>query len=286
MPVGNEGAGVVIAAGDLPAAQALLGRTVAIMGGAMYAQYRTIRAAACLVLPEDTTAAEGASCFVNPLTSLSMVETMRREGHAALVHTAAASNLGQMLNKVCLEDGVGLVNIVRSPEQLRALTADRRGPCLQFHRPNLHDRSDRGAGGDRREHGLRRYRRGGVASEILTAMEAAANHGVAGYVGYGSSVYKQVYIYGALDPCCAELTRNFGMTWGVGGWLLSPFLAKIGSVRARELRNRVASSLKSTFASHYAGDISLFEALDPRVIAAYRGVATGAKYVINPSKAR
>src|SRR6516164_3301625 len=121
MPVGNEGAGVVIRTGSSQAAKALMGKTVAIIGGAMYAQYRTIAAADCLVLPEGTTPAEGASCFVNPLTSLGMVETMRREGHKALVHTAAASNLGQMLNKICIRDGIDLVNIVRSQEQEKLL---------------------------------------------------------------------------------------------------------------------------------------------------------------------
>ena len=283
MPVGNEGAGVVIAAGESPAAQALLGRTVAIMGGAMYAQYRTIQATACLVLP---TAVEGASCFVNPLTSLGMVETMRREGHTALVHTAAASNLGQMLNKVCLEDGVGLVNIVRSPEQAALLRQIGAVHVCNSTAPTFMTDLIEALVATGATLAFDAIGGGKLASQILTAMEAAANHGPVGYSGYGSSVYKEVYIYGALDPRPTDLTRNFGMTWGVGGWLLSPFLAKIGPERARELRNRVASSLKSTFASHCAGEISLFEALDPSVIAAYRSVATGTKYVINPYKAR
>src|SRR5205807_5181459 len=121
MPVGNEGAGVVVKTGSSDAAKALMGKTVAMIGGAMYAQYRTLRVNECLPLPSGTTAADGASCFVNPLTALGMTETMRREGHKALVHTAAASNLGQMLNRICLKDGIGLVNIVRGPEQAKLL---------------------------------------------------------------------------------------------------------------------------------------------------------------------
>jgi NADPH2:quinone reductase len=286
MPVGNEGAGVVVAAGESPEAQALLGKTVAILGGAMYAQYRTIAAAACLVLPDDVTPVEGGSCFVNPLTALGMVETMRAEGHTALVHTAAASNLGQMLNKVCLEDGVGLVNIVRSAEQsalLRGLGAahvcDSTSPT--FMAELVDALAETGAtiafdaiGG------------GKLASQILTGMEAAANRKATGYSGYGSSTHKQVYIYGGLNPGPTELTRGFGMAWGLGGWLLSLFITKIGPARAQVLRERVANNLKTTFASHYAGEISLFEALDPKVVAAYRGAGTGAKYVIVPSKAR
>jgi NADPH2:quinone reductase len=286
MPVGNEGAGVVVAAGEAPQARALLGRTVAVLGGAMYAQHRTIAASACLALPEGVTPSEGASCFVNPLTSLGMVETMRREGHGALVHTAAASNLGQMLNKVCLEDGVGLVNIVRNPAQaalLRDLGA-----------AHVCDSTSVGFMGDLIEAlvatgatlAFDAVGGGKLASQILTAMEAAANHGAAGYSGYGSAIHKQVYIYGGLDPSPTDLARGFGMAWGLGGWLLSSFLGKIGPSRAQALRERVANNLTTTFASAYAGELSLFDALDPRVIAAYRGASTGAKYLINPNKAR
>ena len=256
------------------------------MGGAMYAQYRTIQAAACLVPPDDTTAVEGASCFVNPQTSLGMVETMRREGHTALVHTAAASNLGQMLNKVCLEDGVGLVNIVRSREQAALLRGDRRGPCLQFHRPDLHDRSSRGADGDRRHTGLRRHWRGQVGQTDPDSH------------GGGRQSCRDRLLRIRLDRPQASISlwpsrpaadRIVPQLWH-DLWrrrlAFEPLLAKIGPERAQELRIRVASSLKRAFASHYVGEISLFEALDPSVIAAYGGVATGTKYVINPSKAR
>ncbi len=284
MPVGNEGAGVVVAAGSAPAAQALLGKTVAMIGGAMYAQYRVLKAADCLVLPTGTTPAEGASCFVNPLTALSMVETMRREGHSALVHTAAASNLGQMLNKICLADAVALVNIVRNPEQeqlLRKIGAKHvcNSAAPEFMADLTRALVETGAtiafdaiGGGR------------LAGQILACMETAANQTAKVYSRYGSSVHKQVYIYGILDTRPTELVRSFGMAWGVGGYLLTPFLQKIGAPAAQKLRERVAAELKTTFASHYTRVVSLPEALGLAAIAAYNKRATGEKFLINPNK--
>jgi NADPH2:quinone reductase len=284
MPVGNEAAGVVVAAGESDKARALLGKTVAIVGGAMYSQYRSIKAEQCLVLPEGTTAAEGASCFVNPLTSLGMVETMRREGHTALIHTAAASNLGQMLNKICLADGVGLVNIVRSQAQedtLRALGAVHvcNSSSPAFMQELIAAITATGAtlafdaiGG------------GPLAGKILTCMEVVANRNATVYSRYGSTTHKQVYVYGRLDLRPIELGGSFGMAWGVGGWLLWPFMQKIGTAAAQALRERVFKELKTTFASHYAGTVSLAEALQPDAIAAYGRRATGEKYLITPQK--
>ena len=288
LPVGNEGAGVVVAAGSSAEAQALLGQIVAVLGGAMYAQYRCIAADQCLLLPPGTTPAEGASCFVNPLTALGMVETMRREGHAALVHTAAASNLGQMLNKICIKDNIPLVNIVRKPEQAALLkgigatyVCDESSPS--FMADLTHALVDTGAtiafdatgGGD-------------LAGRILTCMEAALNliaHRTATeYSRYGSTTHKQVYIYGGLNTGPTEFVRNFGFSWGLGGWLLFPFLQKIGAEAAQTLRNRVAAELKTTFASSYSKEISLQEALQPANIAIYGQRATGTKYLINPNK--
>ena len=159
MPVGNEGAGTVIKANSSEAAQGLLGKTVSMIGGAMYAQYRLLKATDCQPLPAGTTAAEGASWFVNPLTALGMTETMKREGHKALVHTAAASNLGQMLNKICQEDGIGLVNIVRSAEQAKLLYGIGAKHVFDFDLGHLHRGFDAGAGRDRRYYRLRRDRR-------------------------------------------------------------------------------------------------------------------------------
>ncbi len=284
MPVGNEGAGLVVAAGSSAAAQALLGQRVAVLGGAMYTQLRCVEAEACLRLPDGATAADGASCFVNPLTSLGMVETMRREGHKALVHTAAASNLGQMLNRICLQDGVSLVNIVRSAEQealLRAMGAT--FVCNAGSASFMADLTDALAvsgatiafdaiGGGR------------LAGQILGCMEAAIARSAKAYSRYGSNTHKQVYIYGGLDTGATEFNRNFGMTWGMGGWLLFPFLQKIGPAATQALKARVAAELKTTFKSHYADELSLAEALQPEMIAAYGKRATGAKYLVNPNK--
>ncbi|HRD45835.1 MAG TPA: zinc-binding dehydrogenase [Caulobacter sp.] len=282
MPVGNEGCGVVVAAGDSPEAQALLGKTVACLGGAMYGQYRTLPLASVMPLPDDTAFADGASCFVNPLTALCFPETMKREGFTGLVHTAAASNLGQMLVKICLKDGIPLVNIVRNDEQAAILRGLGATHVVDSSKPSfLEDLTqaivDTGAylafdaiGG------------GKLAGQILNCMEIAANKTAKVYSRYGSNQMKQVYVYGGLDTGPTELNRAFGMMWGLGGWLLTPFLMKIGPAETQRLRDRVIAELKNTFASHYTREISLAEALDPEVIRTYNRKATGEKYLIRP----
>jgi NADPH2:quinone reductase len=285
MPVGNEAAGVVVKAGSSEAAQALLGKTVAILGGAMYAQYRCIKAVQCLVLPEGTTPAEGASCFVNPLTSLGMVETMRREGHKALVHTAAASNLGQMLNRICLKDGIGLVNIVRKQEQEDILRAIGAVHVVNSSVPTFLDDLTQALVATGATIAFDAIGGGKLAGQILGCMEAAANLTAKEYSRYGSSTHKQVYIYGGLDRGPTEINRNFGMAWSVGGWLLTPFLQKIGFEAGQQLRQRVVAELKTTFASTYTREVSLADALRLDAIAVYGKHATGAKYLITPNKA-
>lgn len=283
LPVGNEGAGVVVDAGAQ--ARRLLGKTVALLGGAMYAQYRLAKADEALVVHDDATAKDAASCFVNPLTALGMVATMRMEGHSALVHTAAASNLGQMLVKICLKDGVELVNIVRKPEQAALLTSLGARHVVDSSSPSFME--DLVAAVARTGATLAFDAIGGgkLAGQILTAMEAAAvQKGGGAYSRYGSTTFKQVYIYGGLDTGPTELNRAFGMQWGVGGWLLTYFLQKIGPAEASKLRRRVADELKTTFASHYSAELSLAEALQPEVIAAYNRKTTGEKYLINPNK--
>ncbi len=282
LPVGNEGAGVVVKAGAN--AKALLGRTVSMIGGAMYAQYRCLKTADCQALPEGTTPVEGASWFVNPLTALAMTETMRREGHTALVHTAAASNLGQMLNKICLQDGISLVNIVRSAEQEKILTSIGAKHVCNSSKPTFIEVLTKALAATGATIAFDAIGGGKLAGQILSCMEAAANLNAKTYSRYGSTVHKQVYIYGRLNLGPTELGRDFGMAWGVGGFLLTPFLQKIGSAEVAKLRARVARELKTTFASHYAKVISLQEALQPAMIAAYNKRATGEKYLINPNK--
>jgi NADPH:quinone reductase-like Zn-dependent oxidoreductase len=285
MPVGNEGAGTVIKAGSSEAAQKLMGKTVSVIGGAMYTQYRLVKAADCQPLPEGTTAAEGASWFVNPLTALGMTETMKREGHKALVHTAAASNLGQMLNKICLKDGIGLVNIVRSAEQAKLLKGIGAKHVVDSTAPTFLEDLTQALVETGATIAFDAIGGGKLVGQILTAMEMAINKTAKEYSRYGSSVHKQVYIYGGLDTGPTMLNRSFGMMWGVGGWLLTPFLQKIGRPDQMRLRERVVSELKTTFASHYTKTISLPEALDLANIAAYAKRATGEKFLIDPSKA-
>ena len=282
--VGNEGAGSVVKPGSSPAAQALLGRTVAVFGGGTYCQLRTIRADQCLPLPEGTAPAEGASCFVNPLTSLSMVETMRREGHTALVHTAAASNLGQMLNRICLKDGVPLVCIVRKPEQEQLLRSQGAKLVCNSSAETFMDDLTAALTATGATIAFDAIGGGKLVSQILSCMEAVAAAKLPDYSVYGSTVLKQVYIYGALDRAPTELTRNFGLTWAVGGWLLTPFLQKIGAEAHQRLRARIVAELKTTFASHYTKEISLTEALQPQMLQDYSKFGTGEKYLINPSK--
>lgn len=285
MPVGNEGAGVVSAAGESAGAQALLGRTVAFWGGGSYAQYRTLKAADCLLLPEGTSPAQGASCFVNPLTALGMVEAMRREGHTALVHTAAASNLGQMLNRLCLADGIGLVNIVRSPGQVEILKQVGAVHVCDSTAPSFRDDLRQALAQTGATLAFDAVGGGRLADEILSAMEAVANMSATGFSRYGSSTHKQVYIYGALDVGRTELRRTYGLAWGVGGWLISQFLQKIGPVETERLRRRIVAEITTIFASHFAQVVSLPEALQLDNLAAYSQRSTGGKYLINPNKA-
>ncbi|MBP79118.1 MAG: NADH oxidase [Deltaproteobacteria bacterium] len=285
MPVGNEGAGVVEDAGAN--AKELIGKTVGLAGGAMYSQYRCVPASSCLVMNDGTSSKEAASSFVNPLTALAFIETMKMEKHSAIVHTAAASNLGQMLVKICKDDNIPLINIVRKTEQEKILkdlgakyvcnTGDsdftenliaalvETGATLGF---------DATGGGNNGE----------LPGQILSAMEVAANKTAKEYSRYGSDTYKQVYIYGGLDPSPTILKRAFGMSWGLGGWLLTPMIGKIGMERFQQMRKRVAAEIKTTFASNYAAEISLEEMLQPDNIKSYAKQATGEKYLVSPHK--
>jgi NADPH2:quinone reductase len=271
-------------AGSSPAAQALIGKVVAVVGGGMYTQYRCIKAVACLVLRPGTTPAEGAGWFVNPLTALGMVATMRAEGHKALVHTAAASNLGQMLTRICLKDSVPLVNIVRRDEQVALLKGIGATHVCNSSAPTFMDDLTEALVATGATIAFDAVGGGKLAGQILTAMEAAINRTAKEYSRYGSTTHKQVYIYGGLDRGPTEFTRTFGQAWGIGGWLLTPFLQKIGFEAAQKLRERVADEIKTTFASTYTKTVSLAEALTLDEIAVYSRQATGAKYLIDPNK--
>ena len=285
MKVGNEGGGVVVDAGKN--AKNLIGKTVGVAGGAMYSQYRCLPAMSCLVMNEGTTSAEAASSFVNPLTALGFTETMKLENHSALVHTAAASNLGQMLVKICLADDIPLVNIVRKEEHVELLkNLGAKYICNTSNEnfmKNLIDclvetgatlGFDATGGGNE----------GKLAGQILSAMEVAANKNATEYSRYGSDTYKQVYIYGGLDPTPTVLNRSFGLSWGLGGWLLTPFIGRVGMEKFQEMRDRVAKEITTTFASSYTKEVSLEEMLEPDAIKTYAKQATGTKYLVTPHK--
>lgn len=285
MQVGNEGGGVVIDAGAN--AKHLIGKTVGVAGGAMYSQYRCVPAQSCLVMNEGTTSMQAASSFVNPLTALAFVETMRLENHTALLNTAAASNLGQMLVKICKDDGVPLINVVRKPEQVETLKklgaeyiCDTSADSFMDDLVNAIVATGCTLGFDATGGG----NGGKLPGQILTAMEIAANKTATEYSRYGSDTYKQVYIYGGLDMSPTVLNRSFGLQWGLGGWLLTPMIGRIGMERFGQMRERVAAEINTTFASHYTQEISLAEMLQPEIIRGYAKQATGAKYLVNPHK--
>jgi NADPH2:quinone reductase len=283
MAVGNEGAGGVVGAGASAEAQALLGKTVAMLGGAMYTQYRCIPVDQCMLLPEGVTPAQGASSFVNPLTALGMVETMRLEGHRALVHTAAASNLGQMLNKICMQEGIGLVNIVRKQAQEDLLRAQGAVHVCNASLPTFMQDLTQALVATGATLAFDATGGGKLAGQILTAMEAALSQTATQYSRYGSTTHKQVYIYGGLDRAPTEFTRSFGMSWGMGGWLLFTFLQKIGPDAVRALKARVASEITTTFASQYTREVSMTQALSLDEIHVYARHATGEKYLLKPN---
>lgn len=280
MPVGNEGAGTVIAAG--PDLQHLISKRVAMIGGAMYAELRLIRPDACIVLPDGASAADGASLFVNPLTALGFVETMRAEGHKAIVHVPAASNLGQMLVRICKADGIGLVNIVRSASQAELLRGTGATHVIDSSEPHFRQKLEEAIAATGATLGFDAIGGGEMTSTILNAMEAVAARSMESYDRYGSGTMKQVYIYGALDTGPTILKRGFGFRWGVGGWLLFHFLQRTDPAIAQRMRERVAAEMTTTFASHYTATISLIEALKPEIAAAYQKKATGEKYLIAP----
>jgi len=284
LPAGNEGGGVVVATGDSPSARALMGRTVGVLGGGMYAEYRRLKVNQCLALHPGTTSRQGASCFVNPLTALGMVDTMRMEGHKALVHTAAASNLGQMLQKICLKDGVDLVNVVRKPEQAKILKDIGAQYVVDTSSPKFMDELTEALAKTDATIAFDATGGGSLASNLLSAMEVAQARKGGDFNRYGSSTHKQVYIYGGLERSTTTLSRNFGMAWGLGGWLLTPFLQKVGPQRAQELRERVANEIGSTFASHYSSEIGLAGMLEVGHAAGYGRMATGEKYLVNPQR--
>lgn len=282
MPAGNEGAGVVVAAGSSPRAQALVGQVVGFLSGTAYAQYRTLPVDACLPMHPGTTPEQAASAFVNPLTALGMVETMRAEGHTALVHTVGASNLGLMLNRICLADGVPLVNLVRRPEQADLLRAEGAEVIVDTSADTFADDLVTALKATGATIAFDAIGGGTLVDTLLRAMERALSDDAAQFSTYGSAALKQVYTYGGLDRSPTVLKRDYGMAWAVGGWLLTPFLIKAGPELGGRLRQRVADEITTTFASAYGERLGLAEVVDPAAIARFGTISTGAKALVTP----
>ncbi len=282
LPLGNEGCGIVVQAGASPEAQALMGKTVALIGGEIYAEYRCLAAGMCMVLPDGTDAKDGASCFVNPLTSLAFTEVMKNEGHSAIVHTAAASNLGQMLVKICAKDGIPLINIVRSDAQVALLKGIGATHIVNSASENFMAELTAALVETGATIGFDAIGGGKLAGQILGCMETAAAKRATSYSRYGTDVFKQVYIYGGLDMAPTTLNRSFGLTWALSGFLLTPFLMKAGPDVNARMRKRVVDELTTTFKSHYSHEISLTDALKLDVLMAYNAKRTGEKYLIRP----
>lgn len=284
LSVGLEGAGTVVAAGAR--AEHLLEKRVAAltMVPGMFAQYKVVSALECVPLPESVTVREGAGLFCNPLTALAIAETVRLEGHKALIHTAAASNLGQMLVRICAEDGIPLVNVVRSTEQVDLLRGMGATHVVNSSEPGFEEAllaavTETGAmmafdavGG------------GAMPGVLLKAMEDSGRSRLTAYSSYGSLEMKHVYIYGHLDHSPTVLRNElYGMMFDIHHWAMPSTLARVGPQRAAEMQQRVVNGLTTTFASHFAEEISLQQALDPAVVREYAGMATGRKYLLNPT---
>jgi len=284
LPAGNEGAGTVVAAGSSPAARALKDRVVTVVGGRMYRTHRVVKAKQAVAMPEGAPAAEGASLFVNPMTVQAFLDTMLDEGHEAIVHTAAASNLGQMLARLCAKREVPLVAIVRSQAQVQLLTDLGVPHVVDSSRdgflPALVDAiAETGA-----TLAFDAISGGRMASDILVAMEQAQAKRGAPFSVYGSTAHKQVYIYGRLDVGPLHLSSSVGMYWGVGGWLLGPRLAKAGPERTMAMRRYAVEERNGIFASHYTQTIGLDDMIDPEIARAYDRKATGEKFLVDPSR--
>lgn len=281
LPVGNEGAGTVIAAGDSPAAQALMGQRVACVPGTAFAQYALAEVAMCLPLG-DISSEEGASAFVNPMTALGFVETAKMEGHSAIIHLAAASNLGQMLNRICLEDGMDLINVVRKQEQADLLKSQGARYVINSSDDDFMAQlrsaiSETGAYLGFDPIG------GGTNSDIMfKAMEQVAARKMTEFSRYGSDQPKKMYIYGRLDLSPTVLTPSYGFEFTLSGWLLFPFLQKAGREGVMRMRKRVLDNMTTTFASHYKQKITLEQMLEKDIAIDYRAMRTGEKYLLTP----
>ena len=281
LPAGNEGAGTVVATGDGDAAKALMGQRVACVPGNAFSQYAIADAKMCLPLG-DHSAEAGASSFVNPMTALGFAENAKMEGQGAILHTVGASNLGQMLNRICLEDGLGLVNIVRKDDQAELLKSQGATHIVNSSGDDFMGQlrsaiEDTGA-----FFGFDPIGGGKMVDSCFKAMEQVAVANMTEYSRYGSNQAKRMFIYGRLDVSPTTLTPSYGFGWTLSGWLLFPFLQQAGQETMGRMRKRVLDNLTTTFASNYKAKVDLEAMLTKDAILDYREMKTGQKYLVTP----
>jgi NADPH:quinone reductase-like Zn-dependent oxidoreductase len=281
---GLAGAGTVVAAGGN--CERMIGRRVAAlsMRQGTFGQYVTVANAECALLPQGVSSRDAADVFCNPMTALAIAETVRLEGHGALIHTAAASNLGRMLLRICREDGIPLVNIVRREQQAAQLVALGADHVCNSSAPDFAEQLRAAVAATGATIAFDAIGGGTMPGLLLETMETVAAADMGFYSPYGSLGLKQVFIYGHLDASPTVLHNSrYGMLWDVRHWAMPQTLARVGPARAAEMQQRVLAGLKTTFASSFTREISLAEALDPETIAAYARMATGEKFLINPT---
>jgi NADPH:quinone reductase-like Zn-dependent oxidoreductase len=281
LPAGNEGAGTVIATGDSDMARALMGARVACVPGNAFSQYAIADAMMCLPLG-DHTSEQGASSFVNPMTALGFVETAKMEGHDAIIHLAAASNLGQMLNRICIEDGMKLVNIVRKAEHVDLLKSQGAHYVVNSSADSYMADLRAAIAETGAYLGFDPIGGGQASDGVLKAMEQVASSQMGEFSRYGSNQQKKMYMYGRLDLSPTILTPSYGLQWSVAGWLLTPFLQRAGMETVVRMRTRVQQNLTTTFASHYKAKVTLEGMLERDAICDYRQMKTGEKYLVTP----
>ena len=279
---GVESGGTVVRAGESAEAQALLGKTVAIMGEGMYSQYRLTKADEVLLMPEGITPQQAAFSHTNPVTALAMVETMRDDGHTAIVHTVGASALGLTLNRFCLKEGIGLVNIVRKPGQEKALRDAGAQFVVNSESENFRKELTEAIAATGASCAFDAIGGGKMGNTVLSCMERALSRGAD--ARYGSDTIKDLYVYGRLDLTPQQFTAAYGFAWRVSGWLTTQVFAKLGEARVQALKEKVAKEITTTFATEYSNEVSLAEAIAPEAIADFTRLATGKKYLINPWK--
>ncbi len=280
--VGSEGAGHVIQAGSSAASAALLNRTVCLAGGGTFARYRTVRAADCVALPEGVTSSEAAAAFINPTTALCMLDTARSHGQDALIFTAAASSLGRMMHRLCVQENVEFIGVVRGPEALERVRAQGVRYAFDLTSESFVEQLTEAITGTGATLAFDAIAGGDIVSTLLRCMESASRQSETPSGHYGSARQKRVYIFGNCWVLSTVLKRDFGLSYSVSGWLLYHYLDNVSQSRRLDMQRRVVEGLSGIFSTEYVAEISLLQLLDPDVMRAYAAKETAGKHLLRP----